>query len=104
MKITLFVLSLATASSPALANEDLLVSLVNKAATDEACVMKFGTAYMDIASLAWGNLEAEASHQGMDIFGSAYLDLHNDAMMKAQEHASSETLTAYCEKLLKSGN
>lgn len=103
MNITVFALLLATASSPVLANEDVLADLANKAATDEACVMKFGTSYMDIASIAWQNLEAEATNRGMDIFGSEYLNLHTAIMTDAQEHSNSAKLTAYCENLLKSG-
>lgn len=101
MKIALSALLLAAATAPALANADVLANLADKAATDEACVMKYGTRYMDIASIAWGNLEAAATDQGMDIFGSAYLDLHTSIMNKAQEHANSEKLRAYCENLLK---
>lgn len=100
MKIALSALLLAAATAPALAKADVLADLADKAATDEACVMKYGTRYMDIASIAWGNLEAAATDQGMDIFGSAYLDLHTSIMNKAQEHANSEKLIAYCENLL----
>lgn len=104
MKIAFFALFLAATTSPALANADNLTDLADKAATDEACVMNYGTSYMDIAANAWGKLEAAAADQGMDIFGPAYLELHTSVMTKAQDHAESDTLQAYCENLLDTGN